>query len=414
MDADLRQTVEAIHASPYQIVIVCAGAGGRAIEQLVALPGSSRTVLEAVIPYGRPAFEAFLGRETEQFTAAAVSRALAERAYERACRWADAAARPLGVACTATLATTRPKRGDHRAFITLRNEHSVVTHTLVLAKGARDRLGEEEVVSRLIVAALAEACGVEGDAETRGRGDAESSGEENSAPLVSPVSASPRPRVSASSLATLLLLPQERLDVERQDVRSLLGRLRAGEAPAVLVLPDGQMREEFPTPGVLFPGAFNPLHAGHIELARTAARRLGVPVTFELSATNVDKPPLAEPELRQRLAQFAWRHPVIVSDAPTFAQKARLFPGCVFVIGADTLERLFAPRYYGGEEAMLAALSEIRSRGCRFLVAGRHYNGAYRPPDGFPILPAFRPLFDFIPEEDFRRDLSSTEIRRPR
>src|SRR5437588_10767266 len=112
MDSELRATLEAIHASPYQAVLVCAGAGGEAIEQLVALPGSSRTVLEAVIPYSRGAFAAFLGSEPEHFTTAEVSRALADRAYERACRWAEhprfAHAHPLGAACTATLATTRP------------------------------------------------------------------------------------------------------------------------------------------------------------------------------------------------------------------------------------------------------------------------------------------------------------------
>src|SRR5262249_34131963 len=103
MDSERSKLLEAIHATPYQIVLVCAGAGagGRAMEQLVARRGSSRPVLEAVTPYGRPAFAGFLGREPEHFTTAEVSREMAERAYERALRWAEPRARPLGVACTA-------------------------------------------------------------------------------------------------------------------------------------------------------------------------------------------------------------------------------------------------------------------------------------------------------------------------
>jgi hypothetical protein len=407
MDAELRATLEAIHASPCQVVIVCAGAGAQAIERLVALPGSSRTVLEAVIPYNRDAFTGFLGFEPAQFTTAEVSRALAERAYERACRWAEPGARALGVACTATLATTQPKRGEHRAFIALRDARAVVTHTLVLAKGARDRLGEEQVVSALLLAALAEAA-AEGERE-RGR-EGVSGGEHVS--LIIPVARSLPHSLTPSLPLFRELLPGEQVATERHDVAAPLAQLLAGEVPAVLVLPDGEIRVPFPAPAAVFPGAFNPLHGGHRELAQVAARRLGSPVTFEISATNVDKPPLTEAELRRRLAQFGGRAPVVASDAPTFVRKARLFPGCAFVIGADTLERLFAPRYYGGEAEMLAALAEIQAAGCRFLVAGRHYGGAYRAPHEVPVPPPFHTMFDFIPEAEFRVDLSSTELRR--
>jgi hypothetical protein len=423
MDPDLRETLEAIHASPYQAVIVCAGAGGRAIEQLVALPGSSRTVLEAVIPYSRGAFAAFLGREPEQFTTAEMARELAERAYERACRWAESGARPLGVACTATLATTRPKRGDHRAFIALRDERAVTTWELVLSKGARDRFGEEEVVSTLLLEALAEACGVAAGGRatsderptTNDQRPATDGGARSESSTEAAVPSSlvvGRSSFVAASPGEAALLPTEALTIDRREIASPLSRLLASEAPFVLVLPDGQMRAEFPTPAALFPGAFNPLHVGHLGLARVAARRLGVPVTFELSATNVDKPPLSEAEIRRRLAQFAARHPVAVTDAPTFVRKARLFPGALFLIGADTLERLFVPRYYGGEAEMLAAIAEIDARGCRFLVAGRHYDDAYRASHEIPIPPPFRALFDFISEEEFRADISSTQLRR--
>src|SRR5439155_650556 len=118
--------------------------------------------------------------------------------------------------------------------------------------------------------------------------------------------------------------------------------------------------------------SFNPLHAGHVELARIAEERLSGPVAFELAVLNADKPPLRAAEVRHRLAQFAWRQTVELTRAATFREKAHLLPGVTFVVGADTAERIVQPRYYGDRTAdMLAALDEIARHGCRFLVAGR-------------------------------------------
>ena len=123
------------------------------------------------------------------------------------------------------------------------------------------------------------------------------------------------------------------------------------------------------------------MHEGHLGLARVAADLLGHPVAFELAAVNVDKPPLPPATVLERIAQFAGAHTVCVSNAPTYVQKARLFPGTTFVVGYDTAVRIVEPRYYGSSRnQMVAALDEIGQRGSRFLVAGRtdsegHFHG---------------------------------------
>src|SRR5438067_1236688 len=130
--------------------------------------------------------------------------------------------------------------------------------------------------------------------------------------------------------------------------------------------------DEAPVPRGVLAGSFNPLHAGHVELARVAGERLAGPVAFELAVLNADKPPLRAAEVRHRLAQFAWRQTVELTRAATFREKARLLPGVTFVVGADTAERIVHPRYYADRtEDMLEALDEIARHGCRFLVAGR-------------------------------------------
>src|SRR6185503_4600123 len=71
--------------------------------------------------------------------------------------------------------------------------------------------------------------------------------------------------------------------------------------------------------------------------------------------------------VRHRLAQFAWKSPVELTRAPTFLDKSRLFPGTTFVVGADTAERLVAPKYYGDDELQMhVALEEIGNSGASF------------------------------------------------
>jgi hypothetical protein len=166
-------------------------------------------------------------------------------------------------------------------------------------------------------------------------------------------------------------------------------------------------------PALLFPGAVNPVHAGHWQLARAAERRLESAAAFEISIVNVDKPPLNAEELGRRLVPLLGRVPVWMTRLPTFLEKARRFPGVVFVVGADTAERILAPRYYsGGARGMRQGLAEIRSHGCRFLVGGRlHSSGRFVCLDGLSISAEFADMFLPIPEEDFRQDISSTAIR---
>lgn len=190
--------------------------------------------------------------------------------------------------------------------------------------------------------------------------------------------------------------------------------LEAGGPRWVLVQVDGRIEVEGAveagTP--VLSGSFNPLHHGHEQLAASAGRLVGGEVVYELAVVNVDKPPLSAEEVRGRLGQFVGVGRVVLTRAPRFVEKARLFPGSSFVIGWDTAVRLVHARYYGDSEVeMVAALEEMRAAGVRFVVGGRSHEGAFQTLEDAGVPSAFASMFEGIPESVFRADVSSTELR---
>ena len=86
MDADLRDQIALLHRAPYRCVLAVAGGGAGAVASLLSVPGGSRTLLEAVVPYAEESLCEFLGRRPDSFCSVPTSRAMAIRAR---------AARPL-------------------------------------------------------------------------------------------------------------------------------------------------------------------------------------------------------------------------------------------------------------------------------------------------------------------------------
>jgi nicotinic acid mononucleotide adenylyltransferase len=378
--ASWRQTIAHMHASGRQAVLAITGGGSGAIAELLRVPGGSRLLLEALVPYDPGSLASFLGFEPGQACSTETAVAMAQRARERASKLAPAGLHLVGLGATAGLVTDRPRQGEHRFHIAATTEAGTDQCSVVLAKGRRDRPGEEDLVARAIVLWLGRACGV----------------------------AVPSPRS--------LLDADERYAEAVAQPGDPIDQLIAGSLTRVTAWPDGQLAVSAPPPAVVLPGSFNPLHDGHLSLARVAEEIRQQPVAFEISVTNVDKPPLAAGEVRNRLAQFAWRARVELTRAPTFLEKSRLFPGATFVVGADTAERLVAARYYGADEArMTAALQEMADRGASFLVAVRVDGaGRVRSLADVAVPSKFAHLFAAIPESRFRLDSSSSDIRKRR
>src|SRR6476659_8809486 len=158
--ADLQQIVKQIHDSAHKLVFEFTGAGSLALFQLHSVAGSSRTILEATDRYASTALVDLLGQAPEQFVSKETAVAMAAQAYRRAIRLAEPGTVCLGVACTAAIATDRARSGEDRCWIAVRDRGGVSSYGLVMTKGARDRQGEEQLVSQLLLRAIAAGCGI--------------------------------------------------------------------------------------------------------------------------------------------------------------------------------------------------------------------------------------------------------------
>lgn len=386
--SQIEDLVTRIHATPHKAVLAYAGAGSQALTWLHSVGGSSRTILSAIDIYSSQSMNHLLGFMPAKFTSRRVARLMAVAANDLARDYIHSANIPpdeasggvyaypgFGLGSTATIATDRAKRGDHRVATAVQDSFGSTSYSLTIHKGARDRAGEEELVSLVMLRAVADACGVVGEAE----------------------------------------LPLEPGEVLVQGFRpsELLQAVERGRRGLVVVRPDGRIvsGEDLGRRAVLS-GSFNPVHQGHLELAAVAAKRVGLPTLFELPLLNAAKAPIALHEARQRALQFGGLAEVALTRSPLFEEKAELFPGSVFVVGVDTAERVVDPRFYDGRrELMLASLERIRERGCRFLVAGRERDGVFRTLTQAAIPAGFSDLFEGLEEGEFRNDVSSTAIR---
>ncbi len=353
-----------------------AGAGSQALAWLHSVGGSSRTVLEATDRYIPTSLAEAVGYMPEKFTSVETGNALAKHAFERAKKLAKPGTPVCGVGCTATIATDRAKKGDHRCVVSICDTLGILSYELVIVKGERDRHGEENLVSLLILSAIAEASGI-------------------------------------FDLPELPLVQTEQV-VKNFIPANELMRLISGELNWVMVAPDGTLTtgETLPNLAVLS-GSFNPLHEGHKKLSIVASQQLNKDVVFELPLINAEKAPIDLAEARKRVVQFLGFDTLLLSRAPLFDQKAEFYPNSVFILGADTAARLVASRFYGNTSAGVEeSLEHLRKFGAKFLVAGRSSKDDFKTLDDIDIPATYRDMFSEIPETAFKMDISSTELRK--
>ena len=143
--------IDQIHDSSLSIVIAVTGGGVATIADLLLVPGASRTVLEAVVPYSSEALSRLVGYSPDQAVSEEVAEKMAFACFWRAEELSDNDVPIAGVACTAALVTDRRRRGDNRAHIAVATSEGFSLSNLSLEKGLNDRATEDRIVSDAVL-----------------------------------------------------------------------------------------------------------------------------------------------------------------------------------------------------------------------------------------------------------------------
>src|ERR1700677_4288360 len=118
-DAAWQQLISTLHASGRKAALAITGGGSGAIGELLRVPGGSRLLIEAQVPYDTQALAAFLGFEPAQASSGDTAIAMARSARARAARLVSgdtdlpADTDLVGLGATAALVSDRPRRGEH-------------------------------------------------------------------------------------------------------------------------------------------------------------------------------------------------------------------------------------------------------------------------------------------------------------
>ena len=361
----MQELIKKIHQSPFKVTIVSSGGGTEAISSLLQVPGASNTILESYIPYAKESMDAYLNKKPDHYCSMQTCLSMAANAYKSCSKIANETKSKylIGISITASLATTYTKIGDHKFYIVLQTSSCTKSVACILDKNTRSRKEEEELIANYVMHLLGEACGIKVEKPSH----------------------------------------SENVDLSKTVAEKSWIKLLNNEVNYV--------SSSKSKPELIFPGSFNPLHEGHIRMRDLAEKKTGMQTTFEICAKNADKPPLTFQEIKRTLDQFDENDSWVMTSAGRFSEKVEMFPNSVFIIGADTLLRVFDEKFYSSNKDMNEHVERFNDHNIHFLVFGRKVKDKFISLEDINIPSKIRSRCTGFNEGSFRDDISSTEIR---
>lgn len=360
---------DALKNANINIHVMATGAGAGMQQLLWEVPGSSAYLSGASFPYDQDEQAELLGFMPEHFCSEEAAIDLASAAYMKAYKFNGK--RPVGVGITASVASEKEHRGDHRVHVCVMTNDFVRNVSVILEKGS-------------------------GATQRHKDGD----------------------RVDALGfhmmLETVFDITESPLVKDVYDT-SKIARERFFLRPFFAA--NGKRLETMPTNKHLsmMPGAYNPPHEGHLGTAQAVMDEYGRSVVFEVTAEPPHKEALTVQQLLQRAKLLQGHDRLFTRKEPYYLDKAKSFPGIPMVLGADAMVRMLDPKW-GINPVDL--FKEFISLDTKLLVAGRMIDGKFTTCqdilDGLlknTSVGIWALATNVLMPVDGRWDISSTELR---
>jgi nicotinamide mononucleotide (NMN) deamidase PncC len=354
----------------YKHVVAVTGGGSEIFHNLLSHGGASSWFIEGIIPYSKASLIKFLGYEPEKFCSSLTARQMAMAAFKRAIELGSAPDNAIGIGCTAALAH---KKGNeeregrkHHFYIARQSKTSSVCFSFLL----NDRTLLEREAQEMFV---------------------------------------------AKQIYSVVTCNQCYGYSKIEDVQDEYncGHLIYENRPAIVhclgIRPDKRP--------IIYPGSFNPIHCGHLDVINWSIEYLNRRPYIELSVSNPDKPSLDYIDIKTRMTSINNLNitsriaGVILSNTPRFVDKSYRYISPIFIVGVDTYNRIFNAKYYDDHEDLLNFVGHCKANDTKFYVLDRK---GHTPYNYYVERYNLERIVNFVPKEQYedRDGVSSTQIRR--
>lgn len=342
--------IDSLKNSNRKLFAILAG-GGYSFISNFAISGTSHYFMGANVLSDTNMITELLGKQPAKYCSEDVAISFANIAYSKCLRANINSSEAFGVGVTCSLATDNERIGrEHNVYIALRSEKTTIVNHIQLHGNSFSRTTEENLVN--------------------------------------------------NAIKTLIT------DFTRNDFHD----------KDYVIYTDDYLQHCMRTTGsfkklLIFPGAFNPLHEAHITMHNLAQKHVGLTCLLEITDNHPDKGLIGHKDLANRIRKIRDSLlPVVITSASTYLDKVSWYKqrckdleSIVFVIGADTWDRIRdSVRYNGISQDMLYDF--FSGNNVNFLVFNRH--NKLTTDDKWDKL-----IIDCQDARLFNNSLSSTEIR---